>query len=313
MQLFERQALRCHCIGARWPDFLGRVQLGESFIIETESCNPNGPIEIAGVKAGDDLAIHIEKIEVAGPFKAPNGGPFFEGCGPDVTLEYREGYFYWPNHFRLKASPSVGNVAVLPEPTAEVMEAIREYNYGGKRWRNAKGWRRVVREPRDKHCHQDCYAVTAGSIVHMKAQVDGAGLCMDDVHAYIGQGEMSFAGIEVCAGVQVRVERSPGWKVDWPIIETAEEIMVFSSYTTTYVHRPALEYVDVIREAYRALREVVAAKVGCSIAEANSIVATAVDIRNCALYGLERFISKEKSPTTCDIAVVAALPKHVFM
>lgn len=305
MQVFKRELIDCHCVGSQWPDFVGQVELGEPFLIETEEAGANGPISVSGVKAGDDIAVHIEAIEIEGPFSAPNGGPFVEGMGPPVPLQCRDGYFYWPEHFRLKAKPSVGSVAVLPEPTEEIMEMAAE--------QGDRGWRSVVRDPRGKHCHQDCSAVTAGSVVRIKAQVDGAGLCIEDVHGYIGQGELAFAGIEVSATVQVRVERSTGWLVDWPIIETEDEIMVFSSYTASYVHRPQLKYTDVVREAYRALREVVAAKIGGTIEQANSIVATAADLRNCALYGLgEGYIPQHKDTPPFDIAVVACLPKEVF-
>lgn len=316
MQVFKRDLINSHCVGSLWPDFAGRAVLGESFIIETASDGVNGPIEIDGIKAGDNIAIHIEDIEMVGSFEAPNGGPFHEGCGPGVPIEYRDGCFYWPKHFRLKANPSVGNVAVLPAPTEEIMAMSREYNIQGRKWKNEKGWRRVVRGVRHKHCHQDCYGITAGSVVHMKAQIDGAGLCMDDVHGYIGQGEMAFAGIEVAAKVRVRIERSQKWFVDWPIIETEHEIMLFVGYNYDYefIHnRPPLEYVDVIREAYRAIREVVARRINSSIEEANTIVATAVDIRNCALYNLEGFISKKESPYTKEIAVAACLPKDVLL
>ncbi|UCH42678.1 MAG: acetamidase/formamidase family protein [Dehalococcoidales bacterium] len=315
MQIFKRESIQNHCVGAEWPDFLGWVELGESFVIETEEADPNGPVGVSGIKAGDDIAIHIEHIEMLPPFKAPNGGPFFEGMGPLVPLEYRDGYFYWPDHFRLKASPSVGNIAVLPEPTEEVLEVCRIHLGGPEKGKpNPRGWRTVVRAPRGKHCHQDCFAVTAGSVVRIKAQVDGAGICMDDVHGYIGQGEMAFAGIEVRASVQVRVERSTGWLVDWPLIETDQEIMVFSSYTHNFPHLPQLRYVDIVREAYHALREVVAARIGGTIEEANSIVATAVDLKNCALYGLgEGYIPQHKGLPPFDIAVVASLPKDVFI
>jgi len=316
MQVFTRDLIQKHCVGAEWPDMLGRVELGESFVVETESCAPNGPIEISGVKAGEAIAIHIEKIEMIPPFEAPNGGPFFEGLGPPVALEYREGYFRWPSHFRLKAVPSVGNVAVLPELTDEVLQISRVLQFGPDKGKpNPRGWRTVVRDTRGKHCHQDCFAIQAGAIVHMRAQVDGAGLCVDDVHGYIGQGELAFAGIEVRASVQLRVERSTGWFVDWPLIETEDEIMVFSSYTSTYINRPKLAYVDVVREAYRALREVVAHRIGATVEDANSIVATAADIRNCALYGLGDYIQKEgkRGQPDYDIAVVACLPKAVFI
>ncbi|MBN1401670.1 MAG: hypothetical protein JXA74_12575, partial [Anaerolineae bacterium] len=140
------------------------------------------------------------------------------------------------------------------------------------------------------------------------------GLCLDDVHAYIGQGELAFAGIEVQARVQVRVERSLGWQVDWPLVETDDEIMVICSYTGFFPERPAMKYVDLVREAYRALREVVARRVGATVAEANSIVATAADLRNCALYGLgEGYIPQHRDLPPHDMAVAACLPKAVFL
>jgi acetamidase/formamidase len=202
---------------------------------------------------------------------------------------------------------------VLPEPTDEIMQMSRWMEYDGRRWQNERGWRRVVRDAREKHCHQDCRALGVGAILHIKANVDGAGLCVEDVHGYIGQGEMSFSAIEVNARVQLRVERSTGWHVDWPLIETPDEIMVFSSYSFAYSHRPQLRYVDVVRQAYRSMCEVVAARIDGTFDDANTIVATAVDIRNCALYGLEGFISDQRSPHTNEIAVVAAIPKSVFI
>ena len=137
---------------------------------------------------------------------------------------------------------------------------------------------------------------------------------MDDVHGYISEGELSFSGIEVAGRVQVCVERSTGWLVDWPLIETADEIMVHCSYTSTFLHRlPQKKYVDIVREAYCALREVVAARIGGTIEGANSIVAAAADLRNCVLYGLgEGYIPQDANKPTYDIAVVACISKDVF-
>jgi acetamidase/formamidase len=81
MKVFKRDSIRNHCVGAEWPEFLGEVQLGASFTIETEqSNNVNGPIAVEGIEAGDSIAVHIEQIEILPPFNAPNGGPFFEGA-----------------------------------------------------------------------------------------------------------------------------------------------------------------------------------------------------------------------------------------
>jgi acetamidase/formamidase len=124
--------------------------------------------------------------------------------GPSVPLKYEHGYFIYPRHFKLKANPSVGNVALLPERTEFMLNWARNDRH------HTWFWRGVVNDFRGKHSHQDCQYLTAGSTIHMKAQVDEAGLCLADVHAYIGQGEVAFAGIEVHADVRVRVERSEG-------------------------------------------------------------------------------------------------------
>lgn len=309
MQTFPRELIYTHCVGEEWPTFCGRVAPGESFVVDTIEGAANGPIEIVGVRAGDSIAIHIEAIEMQRPFMAAGGGPLFKG--KRIELELRDGWFYWPKHFKLRAQPSVGSVAVLPAPTDEILQMSRWFEHNGLKMPNQRGWRRVVRDARDRHGHQDCGALGVGSVIHMRANVDGAGLCLEDVHGYIGQGEMAFAAIEMNARVQVRVERSSPWHVDWPVIETADEILVFSSYSSAYCHRPRMRYVDVVRQAYASMVDVVARRIGGTPEEANPIVAIAVDIRNCALYGLEGFVCGGR-PQTDDIALAAALPKSVF-
>jgi len=318
MQVFKHELIETHCVGVEWPEFLGKVKLGESFIIETERFNRvNGPIAIEGIKAGDCIAVHIESIEMLPPFESPNGGPFFEGMGDLVPIEYQDGVFLYPNGMSLPAKPSVGNVAILPKPTEKILAMSRRDLGPPKQRHRGWGWRGVVNDPRGKHCHQDCQYLTAGSIIHMKSQIDQAGLCLADVHGYIGQGEMAFAGIEVAARIQVRVERSKGWYVDWPLIETEDEIMVFSSRLSVPApdEQGGEEYVDIVRRAYWVMRKVVAHRIGRSISDANAIVAAALDIRNCALYGLGNFIQKDgkkQSQPDRDIAVVGVLPKSVF-
>ncbi|MCD6286834.1 MAG: hypothetical protein J7M39_13060 [Anaerolineae bacterium] len=88
MQIFRRDLIETHCPGTEWPDFLGSVRMGESFVVETERFNRvNGPIAVESICAGDCIAVHIEKIEMLPPSEAPNGGPFFEGMGDPVPLD----------------------------------------------------------------------------------------------------------------------------------------------------------------------------------------------------------------------------------
>jgi hypothetical protein len=54
--------------------------------------------------------------------------------------------------------------------------------------------------------------------------------------------------------------------------------------------------------------------VGASVEEANTIVATAADIRNCAIYGLGGYTADDpRRANTSEIAIVAALAKDVFV
>ncbi len=76
------------------------------------------------------------------------------------------------------------------------------------------------------------------------------------------------------------------------VIET-----VFCSDTNLLEGTTGPEYVDVVREACRAMREVAAARIGGTIEQANPIVTTALDIRNCAMYGLGNYVQKSgKTP-----------------
>ena len=316
MQIFARDLIGTHCPGVEWPDFAGSVALGESFVVETERFNrANGPIAFEGIRAGDCLAVHIESIEMIPPFEAPSGGPFFEGMGEPVCLEYRDGVFRFPNGATLRAKPSVGNVAVLPAPTPHILSLSRRDLGPARAGHRGWGWRGVENDPRGKHCHQDCRWLGVGSTIHLRAQVDGGGLCLADVHGYIGQGELAFSAIEVAARVQLHVARSIGWHVDWPLIFTDDEVMVFCSDTNLLEGTTDQQYVDVVRQAYKQMRIVVAKRISCSIADANPIVASALDIRNCALYGLGDFIQKDgtklREPDR-DIALVGVLPRSVF-
>src|ERR1041385_5053199 len=103
MQVFKRCLIETHAVGAEWPDFCGTVSQGESFVIETIECGANGPIQVTGIEKGDVICITVEDIVIEPPFKAPQSGPFILGCGKPLTLEYRDGFFFWPKHFKIRA------------------------------------------------------------------------------------------------------------------------------------------------------------------------------------------------------------------
>ena len=306
MQKFPRSAIDRHAVGVQWPDFLGSVRLGESFVIETERYKlVNGPIRIEGVATGDAIAIQIVKIDMVGPFEAVTQE---RGEQPRrVELDLRDdGCFYFPRNFRLEARPTIGNIGVLPQPSEQALaHALKAAGDG-----SGLGWRALMTAPQGDHCHSNCPWLAAGSIIHLKARVDGAGLCLSDAHGYQPSGRLAHAGIQVSADVQVQVVRSEGWLVRWPLIETSDEIMVLISSAHMAAGVEA-RYQEIAQQAYDSLREVVAARVGCSEREADQIVATGMDLRNCALLGLGA--APEDDEPGWQTSVVAALQKSYLL
>jgi len=99
-----------------------------------------------------------------------------------------------------------------------------------------------------------------GIMLGDRTQVDCAGACAADVQGYISQVEVVFAGVKVADNVRLHVERSGGWRGDWSLIETEDEIMVFCPNKNLLGEADDQEYVDLVREAFRAMRNVVAAE-----------------------------------------------------
>jgi acetamidase/formamidase len=302
VQRFARSAIHSHSVGVEWPEFLGTVQLGETFVVETDrDGGVNGPIEIAGVSAGEAIAVYIKAIEMIGPFESA-ADPFHPEAGT-VALEYRDECFYFPRNFRVKANPTVGNLGVLPRPTEEVLNAVRDaLRRDALRRGERLGWRRLLHTPQGRHCHLDCPWLSAGTALHLQAQVDGAGLCLADVHGYRPSGQLAYSGIKVAADVTLSVERSQGWLVEWPLIETVDKIMVAVS-PPTEADRATAD-----RLAYAALRHLVAVRAGVSDEQANALVATAVELQACSAPSTASYAPD----ALASFAMVAALPKDIF-
>lgn len=62
--------------------------------------------------------------------------------------------------------------------------------------------------------------IAAGARVYLPIRQPGAQLALGDVHAAMGDGELSGSGLEVGATVVARVGILRGRQADWPIVET---------------------------------------------------------------------------------------------
>jgi acetamidase/formamidase len=180
--------------------------------------NPiTGPIYVESAEPGDALKIEIIDIrlqEVGWTCVMPGSGGL-EGwlqSSPSITKFSRIGdgkIAFTLNDGRtveIPARPFVGTIGVSPE--FESALTIVPGRHGG---------------------NMDVSDVCVGNTLYLPVAVDGALLGLGDVHAVQGDGEICGTAVEVSSTVTLRVELEKNKKLDWPRIESNEEIMTVCS------------------------------------------------------------------------------------
>jgi amidase len=194
----------------RTPDDLGAYMR----VRDPRKVNPaGGPIAVRGAGSGDELVVTIERIGLTdqGYVRASPGGPVLPDIeGPCAIIVRVEGDdLVYPGGIRLPARPMVGVIGTAP----------------------ARGLVYTA-DPAANGSNLDCNAIRAGSRVHLPVNVAGALLCIGDVHASMGDGEVSGTGVEINGEVEATVELLPCGGHGWPWIETADEVVAVGSAPT---------------------------------------------------------------------------------
>jgi amidase len=170
--------------------------------------NPaTGPVLVRGAQPGDTLCIEILDIQLASQgFIAIKAGVGNLGHLADryVTKLVRiEGdIVHFDERFHFPARPMVGVIGTAPDG-AEV-PTLYPGPHGG---------------------NMDHNDVKIGSRVYLPIFVEGALFGLGDVHAAMGDAEVSMTGIEICAEVTVRVNLISGESITRPWIETEDAWM----------------------------------------------------------------------------------------
>jgi len=77
--------------------------------------------------------------------------------------------------------------------------------------------------------NMDVPDVCVGNTLYLPVAVEGALLGLGDVHAVQGDGEICGTAVEVSSKVTLKVELERNKKLDWPRIESKDEIMTVCS------------------------------------------------------------------------------------
>ena len=150
--------------------------------------NPaTGPIDVVGAEPGDSLAVEILDIRLADEgFVAvkANIGLLAERAGHYATrvVPVRDGYVHYNERIKLPVRPMVGVIGTAPAGAGV-----------------------STGDPGPHGGNMDNRYVAVGATVHLPVAVPGARLALGDVHATMGDGEITMLGLEICAEVTVRI------------------------------------------------------------------------------------------------------------
>ena len=222
-----------------------------------------GPVFVEGASPGDDLIVEILDIRLQ-PYGfarvLAGAGVLQDGIEPDGVLMARvEGeQLILGDKIQLPLRPMVGVIGTAPADGVVYTAA-----------------------PGAQGSNIDVNAVAVGARVHLPVHVPGALLAIGDVHASMGDGEVSGTGVEIAGEVTVRVDLVPGAAPARPWIETADDWI-------TTGNGPTLE--DAVEMAVEELTQLLMARLGLTHTEAFLLVSARGDVRigQCArIRGLD--------------------------
>jgi amidase len=167
--------------------------------------NPvTGPIYVNGVEPGDTLCIHIDAIELDRQgFTAVKAGV---GLLAQRALEFRTRIVpivsdcaIFSEELILPVQPMIGTIGVAPSSGA--ISTLYPGTHGG---------------------NMDNNYVATGATLFLPVFVPGALLSLGDVHASMGDGEVSMIGLDIAARVTLSVEVNKQQNTSRPWLETAK-------------------------------------------------------------------------------------------
>ena len=219
-----------------------------------DGANPTtGPVYVRGAKPGDALVVDIEQIDLAPEgFLAVKAG---EGLLAHLADRYATRMVPIENgivHFgdlRFPANPMLG--VICTAPAGEGISTSFAGPHGG---------------------NMDNKYLMEGSRIYLPVYVPGALWSLGDVHGAMGDGEITFIGLEICAEVTVRVDIEKNAAPKRPLIETP------SHWITTGEH---LDLGQAARIAAEQMLELIQARSNLSFTDAYMLMSAAVDVQIC--------------------------------
>ena len=232
--------------------------------IDWEAINPaTGPIYVEGAVAGGTLKVHIDNIELDAQTSSCTGKD--EGvCGDRFSdwathfCKVEDGKVVWDERLSIPLRPMIGVIGVAPE--GEPVNCGTPGSHGG---------------------NMDNTAIAAGATLYFPVAVDGALFGCGDMHAVMGDGEVSVSGAEVAGYATVTLTALPELSVPNPLIENDTHFGIIVS----------AESLDKAAElAVQQMVDLLASRTNESEADLVMLLSLVADVRVCQMVDPEKTV-----------------------
>ena len=232
--------------------------------IDWEAINPaTGPIYVEGAVAGGTLKVHIVNIELDAQTSSCTGKD--EGvCGDRFSdwathfCKVEDGKVEWDERLSIPLAPMIGVIGVAPE--GEPVNCGTPGKHGG---------------------NMDNTAIAAGATLYFPVAVDGALFGCGDMHAVMGDGEVSVSGAEVAGYATVTLTALPELSVPNPLIENETHFGIIVS----------AESLDKAAElAVQQMVDLLASRTNESEADLVMLLSLVADVRVCQMVDPEKTV-----------------------
>lgn len=194
--------------------FGNQVQTPEDELdeIDWDRINPaTGPIFVEGAVPGGALKVAIDSIELDGQTASCTGEG--EGvCGDRFSAwstklcKIEDDHLVWNDKLSIPLKPMIGVIGVAP--AGDPVNCGTPGSHGG---------------------NMDNTAIGAGATLYFPVAAEGALFGLGDMHAVMGDGEVSVSGAEVAGWATVTLTALPELSVPDPLIQTATHFGVIAS------------------------------------------------------------------------------------
>jgi amidase len=232
--------------------------------IDWEAINPaTGPIYVEGAVVGGTLKVHIDNIELDAQTSSCTGKD--EGvCGDRFSdwathfCKVEDGKVVWDERLSIPLAPMIGVIGVAPE--GEPVNCGTPGKHGG---------------------NMDNTAIAAGATLYFPVAVDGALFGCGDMHAVMGDGEVSVSGAEVAGYATVTLTALPELSVPNPLIENNTHFGIIVS----------AESLDKASElAVQQMVDLLASRTNESEADLVMLLSLVADVRVCQMVDPEKTV-----------------------